>query len=126
MNTYNNYEARSEDKQNNYLEPHPEDPKYYKRNNYPKSHPEEVKIIPVYEQLAELEYAIEKLTELQKILIDRLTWVSNPVERPLPERFEEPKNERQDSEIVTRIKRSVQYIKELQSNLAMQLDDLEI
>jgi hypothetical protein len=125
MNKYN-YEARSEDKQNNYLEPHPEDPKYYKQNNYPKPHPEEVKIIPVYEQLAELEYAIEKLTELQKILIDRLTWVSNPVERPLPERFEEPKNERQDSEIVTRIKRSVQYIKELQSNLAMQLDDLDI
>jgi hypothetical protein len=41
MKTYN-YEARNEDKQNNYLEPHPEDPKYYKQNNYPKPHPEEL------------------------------------------------------------------------------------
>jgi hypothetical protein len=113
MNTYNNYEARNEDK-------------YSTTPKHPLENHAELSPIPVHEQLAELDHAIDKLTELQKILINRLIWVSNPVERPLPERFDGPRNERQDSEIVTRIKRSVQYIKELQSNLAMQLDDLEI
>jgi hypothetical protein len=127
MKTYN-YEARSEDKQNNYLEPHPDDPKYYKQNNYPKPHPEEPKPIPVYEQLAELEYAIEKLTELQKTLIKRLQWVSNPCERPTPEICGETKanSERPDSEIVQRIKRSVRNIRELQFNLSIQLEDLDV
>lgn len=93
---------------------------------HPLENHAELSPIPVHEQLAELDHAIDKLTELQKILINRLAWVSNPVERPLPERFDGPRNERQDSEIVARIKKSVQYIKELQSNLGMQLEDLEI
>jgi hypothetical protein len=127
MKTYN-YEARNEDKQNNYLEPHPEDLKYYKQNNYPKSQLEEPKPIPVYEQLAELEYAIEKLTELQKSLINRLMWVSNPCDRPVPEICGETKanSERPDSEIVQRIKRSVRNINELQFNLSIQLEDLDV
>jgi hypothetical protein len=111
-----NYEARNEDKQ----------------NNYPKvAQPEDsnVKTIPVYEQLAELEYAIEKLTELQKNLINRLMWVSIPCDRPsCPEICGETKgkSERPDSEIVQRIKRSVQNIRELQFNLSIQLEDLDV
>jgi hypothetical protein len=108
-----NYEARNEDKQ----------------NNYPKvAQPEDlnVKTIPVYEQLAELEYAIEKLTELQKTLINRLTWVSNQCDRPSPEICGENKLERPESEIVHRIKRFVKTIRELQFNLSMQLEDLEV
>jgi hypothetical protein len=129
MNKYN-YEARSEDKQNNYLEPHPEDPKYYKQNNYPKPHPEELtaKIIPVYEQLGELEYAIEKLSSLQGSLIERLEWVSKPCDRPVQEQFLETKanSERPESEIVRRIKKSVQNIKELQYRLSIQLEELDV
>jgi hypothetical protein len=129
MNKYN-YEARSEDKQNNYLEPHPEDPKYYKQNNYPKPHPEELtaKIIPVYEQLGELEYAIEKLSSLQGSLIERLEWVSKPCDRPVQEQFLETKanSERPESEIVRRIKNSVQNIKELQYRLSIQLEELDV
>lgn len=112
MKTYN-YEARNEDKQ----------------NNYPKvAQTEDLKTIPVYEQLADLEYAIEKLTELQKTLINRLMWVSNPCDRPLPEICGETKGklERPDSEIVQRIKRSVQTIRELQFNLSIQLEDLDV
>ena len=113
MKTYN-YETRNEDKQ----------------NNYPKvAQPEDlnVKTIPVYEQLAELEYAIEKLTELQKTLISRLTWVSNPCDRPsCPEICGETKLERPDSEIVHRIKKSVRNIRELQFNLSIQLEDLDV
>jgi hypothetical protein len=113
MNKYN-YEARNEDKQ----------------NNYPKvAQSEDLKTIPVYEQLAEMEYAIEKLTELQKTLINRLTWVSNPCDRPsCPEICGETKgkSERPDSEIVQRIKRSVQTIRELQFNLSIQLEDLDV
>jgi hypothetical protein len=129
MNKYN-YEARSEDKQNNYLEPHPEDPKYYKQNNYPKPHPEELtaKIIPVYEQLSELEYAIEKLSALQETLIERLEWVSKPCDRPVQEQFLETKanSERPESEIVRRIKKSVQNIKDLQYRLSIQLEELDV
>ena len=126
MNKYN-YEARNEDKQNSYLEPHPEDPKYYKQNNYPKPHPEEVKIIPVYEKLTELEYAIEKLSALQETLIERLEWVSNPNEHPILEPCgNERKTEREDSEIVHRIKKSVQNIIELQYKLGNQLKDLDV
>jgi len=126
MNKYN-YEARKEDKQNNTIEPHPEDPKYYKQNNYPKPHPEEVKIIPVYEKLTELEYAIEKLSSLQETLIERLEWVSNPNEHPNLEPCEnERKTEREDSEIVHRIKKSVQNIIELQYKLGNQLKDLDV
>jgi hypothetical protein len=129
MNKYN-YEARSEDKQNNYLEPHPDDPKYYKQNNYPKPHPEELtaKIIPVYEQLGELEYAIEKLSSLQGSLIERLEWVSKPCDRPVQEQFLETKanSERPESEIVRRIKKSVQNIKELQYRLSIQLEELDV
>jgi hypothetical protein len=127
MKTYN-YEARNEDKQNNYLEPHPEDPKYYKQNNYPKPHPEEVKIIPVYEQLSELEYAIEKLSALQETLIERLKWVSNPRDRPVQEKcFEtKAKSERPESAIVQRINRSVENIKDLQYRLSIQLEDLDV
>jgi hypothetical protein len=127
MKTYN-YEARNEDKQNNYLEPHPEDPKYYKQNNYPKPHPEEVKIIPVYEGIGELEYAIERLSALQETLIERLEWVSKPCDRPVPEICSETKanSERPDSEIVQRIKRSVTNIRDLQFNLSIQLEDLDV
>lgn len=129
-----NYEARNEDKQNNYLGPHPddpkyypEDPKYYKQNNYPKPHPEEVKIIPVYEKLTELEYAIEKLSALQETLIERLEWVSNPNEHPILEPCgNERKTEREDSEIVYRIKKSVQNIIEMQYKLGNQLKDLDV
>jgi hypothetical protein len=129
MNKYN-YEARNEDKQNNYLEPHPEDPKYYKQNNYPKPHPEEltVKIIPVYEGIGELEYAIEKLSALQETLIERLEWVSKPCDRPVQEQCLETKanSERPESEIVRRIKKSVQNIKELQYRLSIQLEELDV
>jgi hypothetical protein len=127
MNKYN-YEARNEDKQNNYLEPHPDDPKYYKQNNYTKPHPEEVKIIPVYEQLSELEYAIEKLSALQETLIERLEWVSKPCDRPVQEQFLETKanSERPESEIVRRIKKSVQNIKDLQYRLSIQLEELDV
>jgi predicted RNase H-like nuclease (RuvC/YqgF family) len=126
MKTYN-YEARSEDKQNNYLEPHPDDPKYYKQNNYPKPHPEEVKIIPVFEQLSELEYAIEKLSALQETLIKRLEWVSNPCNAgPVSELCSNSKKEDQESEIVRRIRNSVQNIKNLQYRLSNQLETLEV
>jgi hypothetical protein len=129
MKTYN-YEARSEDKhkQNNYLEPHPDDPKYYKQNNYPKPHPEEVKIIPVYEKLTELECAIEKLSALQETLIERLEWVSKPCDRPVQEQLLETKanSERPESEIVRRIKKSVQNIKDLQYRLSIQLEELDV
>jgi hypothetical protein len=127
MNKYN-YEARSEDKQNNTIEPHPEDPKYYKQNNYPKHHPEEVKIIPVYEQLSELEYAIEKLSSLQGSLIERLEWVSKPCDRPVQEQCSETKakSERPESEIVRRIKKSVQNIIDLQYRLSIQLEELDV
>jgi len=90
MNKYN-YEARSEDKQNNTIEPHQKIPPSNKQNNYPKPHPEEVKIIPVYEQLSELEYAIEKLSALQETLIERLEWVSKPCDRPVQEQCSETK-----------------------------------
>ena len=129
MNKYN-YEARNEDKQNNYLEPHPEDPKYYKQNNYPKPHPEEltVKIIPVYEGIGELEYAIERLSALQETLIERLEWVSKPCDRPVQEQLLETKanSERPESEIVRRIKKSVQNIKDLQYRLSIQLEELDV
>jgi hypothetical protein len=129
MNKYN-YEARSEEKQNNYLEPHPEDPKYYKQHNYPKPHPEELtaKIIPVYEGIGELEYAIEKLSALQETLIERLEWVSKPCDRPVQEQFLETKanSERPESEIVRRIKKSVQNIKDLQYRLSIQLEELDV
>jgi organic radical activating enzyme len=127
MKTYN-YEARNEDKQNNYLEPHPEDLKYYKQNNYPKSQLEEPKPIPVYEQLTELEYAIEKLSSLQGSLIERLEWVSKPCDRPVQEQFLETKanSERPESEIVRRIEKSVQNIKELQYRLSIQLEELDV
>jgi len=127
MKTYN-YEARSEDKQNNYLGPHPDDPKYYKQNNYPKPHPEEVKIIPVYEGIGELEYAIEKLSALQETLIERLEWVSKPCDRPVQEQFLETKanSERPESEIVRRIKKSVQNIIDLQYRLSIQLEELDV
>lgn len=127
MNKYN-YEARSEDKQNNYLEPHPDDPKYYKQNNYPKSQLEEIKTIPVYEQLGELEYAIEKLSDLQSNLIKRLEWVSNPCDRPVQEKCLETKakSERAESAIVQRINRSVENIKDLQYKLSIQLEDLDV
>jgi hypothetical protein len=123
-----NYEVRSEDKQNNYLEPHPDDPKYYKQNNYPKPHPEEVKIIPVYEGIGELEYAIEKLSSLQGSLIERLEWVSKPCDRPVQEQFLETKanSERPESEIVRRIKKSVQNIIDLQYRLSIQLEELDV
>jgi hypothetical protein len=129
MNKYN-YEARSEDKQNNYLEPHPDDPKYYKQNNYPKPHPEELtaKIIPVYEGIGELEYAIERLSALQETLIERLEWVSKPCDRPVQEQFLETKanSERPESEIVRRIKKSVQNIIDLQYRLSIQLEELDV
>jgi hypothetical protein len=129
MKTYN-YKARSEDKQNNYLEPHPEDPKYYKQNNYPKPHPEELtaKIIPVYEGIGELEYAIERLSALQETLIERLEWVSKPCDRPVQEQFLETKanSERPESEIVRRIKKSVQNIIDLQYRLSIQLEELDV
>ena len=127
MKTYN-YEARNEDKQNNYLEPHPEDLKYYKQNNYPKSQLEEPKPIPVYEQLSELEYAIEKLSSLQGSLIERLEWVSKPCDRPVQEQFLETKanSERPESEIVRRIKKSVQNIIDLQYRLSIQLEELDV
>jgi hypothetical protein len=129
MNKYN-YEARSEDKQNNYLEPHPEDQKYYKQNNYPKPHPEELtaKIIPVYEGIGELEYAIERLSTLQETLIERLEWVSKPCDRPVQEQFLETKanSERPESEIVRRIKKSVQNIIDLQYRLSIQLEELDV
>ena len=108
-----NYEARNEDKQNIY-------------SKVAQSEDLNAKTIPVYEQLAELEYAIEKLTELQKILINRLMWVTNPCDRPLPEICDETKLERPDSEIVHRIKRSVRNIRELQFNLSIQLEDLDV
>lgn len=101
---------------------------YYKQNNYPKSQLEEQKPNPVHEQLEELEYAIEKLTELQETLIKRLMWVSNPCDRPVPEICGETKanSDRPSSEIVQRIKRSVRNIKELQFNLSIQLEDLDV
>lgn len=109
-----NYEARNEDKQNNY-------PKVAQSEDL------NVKTIPVYEQLANLEYAIEKLTELQGTLIERLAWVSNPNEHPLLEPCgNEIKTEHEDSEIVHRIKKSVRDIKELQYKLSHQLADLEV
>ena len=107
-----------------------EEKEYYKQNNYPKVTQTEdlnAKVIPVYEQLAELEYAIEKLIELQGNLIKRLEWVSNPNERPLLEPCgNERKTEREDSEIVLRIKKSVRDIKELQYKLSCQLEDLDV
>lgn len=107
-----------------------EEKEHYRQNNYPKvAQPEDsnVKTIPVYEELANLEYAIEKLTELQGTLISRLTWVSNPCDRPsCPEICGETKLERPDSEIVHRIKRSVKNIRELQFNLSIQLEDLDV
>lgn len=103
---------------------------YYKQNNYPKPHSEElpVRMNPVHEQLEELEYAVEKLTELQSNLIKRLEWVSNPCERLTPDFCGETKanSERPDSEIVQRIKRSVRIINELQFNLSIQLEDLDV
>jgi hypothetical protein len=109
-----NYEARNEDKQNNY-------PKVAQSEDL------NAKVIPVYEQLSDLEYAIEKLTELQGNLIKRLEWVSNPSERPLLEPCgNEIKTEREDSEIVHRIKKSVRNIKELQYKLSNQLEDLDV
>jgi|688.fasta_scaffold00095_28 hypothetical protein len=107
-----------------------EEKEYYKQNNYPKvaqSEDSNLKTIPVYEQLADLEYAIEKLNELQGTLIKRLAWVSNPSERPLLEPCgNEIKTEREDSEIVHRIKKSVRNIKELQYKLSNQLEDLDV
>jgi hypothetical protein len=113
MKTYN-YEARKEDRQNNCPEPHPEELT--------------AKIIPVYEQLGELEYAIEKLSDLQSNLIKRLEWVSNPCDRPVQEKcFEtKAKSERPESAIVQRINRSVENIKDLQYRLSIQLEDLDV
>jgi hypothetical protein len=102
---------------------------YYKQNNYPKvAQSEDLKTSPVYEQLAELEYAIEKLTELQGTLIKRLMWVSNPCDRPKPDICGETEanSDRPSSAIVQRIKRSVQNIRELQFNLSIQLEDLDV
>ncbi len=102
---------------------------YYKQNNYPKvDKSENLETTPAYEQLAELEYAIEKLTELQGTLIKRLMWVSNPCDRPKPEMCGETKadSDRPSSAIVQRIKRSVQSIRELQFNLSIQLEDLDV
>lgn len=102
---------------------------YYKQNNYPEPHSEDlnIKIFPVHEQLGELEYAIEKLIELQGALLKRLEWVSNPNERPIQEPCgNERKLEREDSQIVCRLKNSVQNIKALQYKLSIQLEDLDV